>query len=316
MGSLPAQQNSLFYDFCLERHISENHLLRHIDRFLDFDRIREHLEPFYSHTGRPSIDPELMIRMLLVGYCYGIRSERRLCEEVNYNLAYRWFCRLGLEDNIPNHSTFSKNRHGRFRESDLFRSIFNMVVRKCVDAGLVKGEGFATDASYVAADVSRQRAVDNTNGEGLVPDRVESRPVREYLETLEENSDYRRPQKSISLTDPMSQWMAVRGRAEFIYSTNYMIDVENNIIVDVEASPTTKTLEVKATQIMIDRIEQNHNIKPKRLIADTAYGSAHSLNYLVTQKNIEPHIPLWDKSQRTDGSLSICDFLWEEELDR
>ncbi len=316
MGSLPAQQNSLFYDFCLERHISENHLLRHIDRFLDFDRIREHLEPYYSHTGRPSIDPELMIRMLLVGYCYGIRSERRLCEEVNYNLAYRWFCRLGLEDNIPNHSTFSKNRHGRFRESDLFRSVFNMVVRKCVDAGLVKGEGFATDASYVAADVSRQRAVDNTGGAGWVPDRVESRPVREYLEALDKNSEYRRPQKSISLTDPMSQWMAVRGRAEFIYSTNYMIDIENNIIVDVEASPSTKSLEVKATQTMIDRIEQNHHIKPKRLMADTAYGSAHSLNYLVTEKNIEPHIPVWDKSIRTDGSFSASDFVWDEGLDR
>lgn len=316
MGSLPAQQNTLFYDFCLERHISENHLLRHIDRFLDFDRIREHLEPFYSHTGRPSIDPELMIRMLLVGYCYGIRSERRLCEEVNYNLAYRWFCRLGLEDNIPNHSTFSKNRHGRFRESDLFRSVFNMVVRKCVDAGLVKGEGFATDASYVAADVSRQRAIDNTSGAGWVPDRVESRPVREYLDALEENSDYRRPQKSISLTDPMLQWMAVRGRAEFIYSTNYMIDIENNIIVDVEASPSTKSLEVKATQTMIDRIEQNHHIKPKRLMADTAYGSAHSLNYLVTEKNIEPHIPVWDKSIRTDGSFSASDFVWDEGLDR
>lgn len=316
MGSLPAQQNSLFYDFCLERHISENHLLRHIDRFLDFDRIREHLEPYYSHTGRPSIDPELMIRMLLVGYCYGIRSERRLCEEVNYNLAYRWFCRLGLEDKIPNHSTFSKNRHGRFRESDLFRSVFNMVVRKCVDAGLVKGEGFATDASFVGADVNRQRAIDNTSESGWLPDRVESRPVREYLEALEENSDYRRPQKSISLTDPMAQWTAAKGPALFAYSTNYMIDIDSNIIVDVEASPSTNLLEVKATQVMIERIEKNHGIIPKRLMADTVYGSAHNLNFLVKEKNIEPHIPIWDKSQRTDGSFSACNFIWNEELDR
>lgn len=316
MGSLPAQQNSLFYDFCLERHISENHLLRHIDRFLDFDRIREHLESFYSHTGRPSIDPELMIRMLLVGYCYGIRSERRLCEEVNYNLAYRWFCRLGLEDSIPNHSTFSKNRHGRFRESDLFRSVFNMVVQKCVDAGLVKGEGFATDASFVTADVNRQRAIDNTSESVWAPDRVESRPVREYLEALEENSDYRRPQKSISLTDPMAQWTAAKGPALFSYSTNYMIDIDSNIIVDVEASPSTNLLEVKATQVMIDRIEKNHGIVPKRLMADTVYGSAHNLNFLVKEKNIEPHIPIWDKSQRTDGSFSVCDFIWNEELDR
>ena len=106
MGTLPPEQNTLFYELCLEKHIPENHLLRHIDSFLDFDRIREHLEAHYSHTERPSIDPELMIRMLLVGYCYGIRAERRLCEEVNFNLAYRWFCRLGLEDDVPNHSSF------------------------------------------------------------------------------------------------------------------------------------------------------------------------------------------------------------------
>ena len=127
--------------------------------FLDFDQRRYHLFPYYSLNGRPSIDPELMIRMLLVGYCYGIRSERRLCEEVNYNLAYRWFCRLGLQGDVPNHSTFSKNRLGRFRESEVFRFVFNTVVSRCIDEGLVKGEGFAIDASFVRADVSRQRAV-------------------------------------------------------------------------------------------------------------------------------------------------------------
>src|SRR5210317_269396 len=145
MGQLPASQNTLFYEFCLEKHIPEDHLLRQIDRFLDFDTIRQHLTSHYSHTGRPSIDPELMIRMLLLGYCYGIRSERRLCEEVNFNLAYRWFCRLGLEDAVPDHSTFSKNRHGRFRDSDLLRYVFNTVVTRCVEEGLVGGEGFAID---------------------------------------------------------------------------------------------------------------------------------------------------------------------------
>lgn len=124
MGQQPPQQNALFYDFCLERHIPSNHLLRHIDSFLDFSEIRKHLESFYSHTGRPSIDPELMIRMLLIGYCYGIQSERRLCEEINFNLAYRWFCGLGLEEQLPDHSTFSKNRHGRFRESRSFSNGF------------------------------------------------------------------------------------------------------------------------------------------------------------------------------------------------
>jgi transposase len=105
MGQQPGRQNVLFYNFCLEKHISPDHLLRQINAFLDFDTICTYLRPFYSHTGRPSIDPELMIRMLLVGYCYGIRSERRLCEEVDLNLAYRWFCQLGLEDTVPYRTT-------------------------------------------------------------------------------------------------------------------------------------------------------------------------------------------------------------------
>ena len=154
MGQLESEQNSLFYEFCLEKYIPENHLLRRINKLLDFKDIRNYLDPFYSPTGRPSIDPELMIRMLLVGYCYGIRSERRLCEEVNYNLAYRWFCQLVLEDKVPNHSTFSKNRHGRYRDSDLFRFVFNQVVKTCFDRGLIKGEGFAIDASLIAADAA------------------------------------------------------------------------------------------------------------------------------------------------------------------
>ncbi len=142
MGQLSSGQERLFYSFNLEDHIPTNHLLRSIDRCLDLSDLRHYLADFYSPIGRPSIDPELMIRMLVVGYCYGIRSERRLCEEAHLNLAYRWFCRLSLEDEVPNHSTFSKNRHGRFRDSDLFRWLFNEVLRRCMDAGLVKGEGF------------------------------------------------------------------------------------------------------------------------------------------------------------------------------
>ena len=279
MGSLPPEQNALFYDFCLEKHIPKNHLLRHINQFLDFDRVREYLEPFYSHTGRPSIDPELMIRMLLVGYCYGIRSERRLCEEVNFNLAYRWFCHLGLEDEVPNHSSFSKNRLGRFRDSDVFRCVFNMIVERCISAGLVKGEGFAIDASFVEADVSRQRAVDNATAASWVPDQTESRAVREYLEALDEHPELRRRQKSVSLTDPMAQWTAAKGPTTFSYSTNYVIDIENNIILDVEASPSARSLEVKTTQTMIDRIEETHGIKPRRLMGDTAYGAAENLTW-------------------------------------
>src|SRR5437763_11475642 len=154
------RQDALFYEFSLEQHVPERHLLRLIDRFVELDGLRQELAPFYSQKGRPSIDPELMIRMLIVGYCFGIRSERRLCEEVHLNLAYRWFCRLGLDGAVPDHSTFSKNRHGRFRESDLLRNLFETVLQRCIDEGLVGGEGFAVDASLIKADANRQRGIE------------------------------------------------------------------------------------------------------------------------------------------------------------
>src|SRR5712691_2124573 len=167
MGERQVGQDALFYEFSLERHVPADHLLRSIDRFVDLSGIRAHLRPFYSEIGRPSIDPELMIRMLLVGYCFGIRSERRLCEEVHLNLAYRWFCKLGLDGEVPDHSTFSKNRHGRFRNSDLLREVFETTVRRCMTEGLVGGEGFAVDASLIKADANRQRGV--PGDEGLPP---------------------------------------------------------------------------------------------------------------------------------------------------
>src|SRR5271156_5268537 len=148
MGERRAGQEALFYEFSLERHVPETHLLRSIDRFVELDGLRQELAPFYSAIGRPSVDPELMIRMLIAGYCFGIRSERRLCEEVHLNLAYRWFCRLGLDGDVPDHSTFSKNRHGRFRESDLLRKLFETVVARCMEEGIVGGEAFAVDVSH------------------------------------------------------------------------------------------------------------------------------------------------------------------------
>ena len=157
MGRQTGDQSQLFYLFNLEGRIPTRHLLRRINPIVTviLTDLRGKLEPFYSELGRPSVDPELMIRMLIVSYCYGIRSERKLCEEVELHLAYRWFCRLGLEDKVPNHSTFSVNRHGRFRDSDIFRQLFEAVVRACMDAGLIKGEGFAIDASVMEANAGR-----------------------------------------------------------------------------------------------------------------------------------------------------------------
>ena len=169
MGRQNVDQSQLFYLFNLEGRIPRHHLLRRINPVVTriMADLREKLGPFYSEIGRPSIDPELMIRMLIVGYCYGIRSERR----VELHLAYRWFCRLDLDDKVPDHSTFSVNRHGRFRESDAFRHVFEAVVRTCMDTGLVKGEGFAVDASVMEADASRYHGVTPEEADWSAPER-------------------------------------------------------------------------------------------------------------------------------------------------
>src|SRR6202162_2198578 len=153
MGQLPRTQ-SLFYYFRLQDQIPEDHLLRLIDRYVDFSFVRERLKDSYSSTGRPSIDPEILLRLLLVGYLYGITSERRLVEEVRMHLAYRWFTRLGFEQEIPDHSTFSKNRHGRFRNSGIFLEVFEEIVRRCLEAGLVGGKPLTVDGTGVTDDAS------------------------------------------------------------------------------------------------------------------------------------------------------------------
>src|SRR6184192_1741205 len=249
MGERQSGQDALFYEFSLERHVPAEHLLRSIDRFVDLSGVRAHLRPFYSTTGRPSIDPELMIRMLLVGYCFGIRSERRLCEEVHLNLAYRWFCRLGLDGSVPDHSSFSKNRHGRFRDSDLLRHLFETVLQRCIDEGLVGGEGFAVDASLIQADASDRNRVDGAAG--LPPDAA-GRAVKEYLAVLDDAAFGAASEvtpKFIAPSDPATRWTAAhRGPAFFAYSTNYLIDVDNAIIVDVEATTAIRRAEQSSEQ--------------------------------------------------------------------
>lgn len=315
MGRQEVGQTPLFYAFNLEDHVPANHLLRGIDQFLDLSELYEHLAAHYSHTGRPSIDPVLIIRMLVVGYCFGIRSERRLCEEVHLNLAYRWFCQLGLEDSVPDHSTFSKNRHGRFRDNDTLRFVFEKVLQRCLTEGMVGGEGFATDASVVKADANRQRGV--PGAEVQWPDETAlTRPVREYLAALDAAEEERKPPKNISLTDPASQWTAAPGGPAFYaYSTNYLIDVQAGIIMDVEASPAHRTAEVNATKKMIDRVEERFEITPKHLIGDTAYGTAAMLGWMVDEKAIEPHVPVWERAERNDGTLSRSDFQWDATAD-
>jgi len=314
MGQRSGGHRQLFYSFNLDDHIPSDHLLRGVDQFLDLGDLHQHLAPFYSHTGRPSIDPHLLIRMLIVGYCFGIRSERQLCEEVHLNLAYRWFCRLGLEDQVPDHSTFSKNRHGRFRDSDTLRFVFERVLERCVREGLVGGEGFAIDASLVKADAKRQRGVPAAEADWTDRPSI-SRPVREYLAALDQAEVEKSPPKNISLTDPAAQWSAAGGPAFYAYSANYLIDVAAGIVVDVEATPAHKTDEINATKTMIERVEDRFDLRPDRLIGDTNYGTAAILGWMVDEKQIEPHVPVWDMTQRNDETLSSSDFQWDEQAD-
>lgn len=337
MGRRKRDQGKLFYEFRLADRIPENHLLRRMNVFVTaaLGDLHRELEPHYSAIGRPSVDPELIVRMLIVGYCYGIRSERRLCQEVELHLAYRWFCKLDLDDAIPHHSTFSANRLGRFRESDLLRHIFERVVWSAMAMGLVKGEGFAVDASVLEANASRYH--------GVPPDEIDwtdaqrqRRAVAEYLaavdaeaqssaeangaddddtdpETPRHRRSERKAPKVISPSDPSSAWTAkANKRVQFGYGLNYLVDVEHAVIVDVEATPARTYDEVEATKTMIDRTKRCFDLTPRRLIADTAYGTGKFLGWLVKEKRITPHIPVWDKSTRDDGTFSRADFKWDQ----
>ena len=295
-----------------------DHLLRKIDAVLDLSWLRGELRPHYSDIGRPSIDPELMIRMLLVGYCYSIRSERRLCQEMQVNLAYRWFCRLGLEDQVPDHSTFSVNRHGRFRDSDILRKVFEEVVCGCMTAGLVGGEGFAVDASVIEANASRFQRVKGSEVDWTPEQRV-SRPVREYLAALDSENPPINPKqkpKAMSPTDPSAAW-TTRGRHKvmFGYSLNYLIDMEGPVILDVEATPTRISKEVDATETMIERVEERFALKPDHVAGDVAYGTGEMLGWLV-DRGIDPHIPVWDQSEvAAKGKFPRSDFTYDKARD-
>src|ERR1700716_3687623 len=317
MGRLKSDQGQLFYEFCLGDAVPEDHLVRKIDAALDLSWLRSELVPHYSSMGRPSIDPELMIRMLVVGYVFAIRSERLICREVQVNLAYRWFCKLGIEDAIPDHSAFSRARNERFREGDVFRRVFERVVEACIAADLVGGEGFAVDASLIAADANKQRSIPGLEWNKGRDPRGASRAMREYLATLDDSAFGAASEvvpKFVSPSDPAAQWTgAMRGPAFFAYADNYLVDVKFGVIVDVEASRAIRQAEAGAAKTMISRTEERFGLKPERLAADTAYGSAATLHWIVNEKKITPHIPVIDKSKREDGSLSRADFTFDKD---
>lgn len=304
MGRREQGQGQFFYDFHLDAVVPPDHLVRRIDGVLDTSWVHRELAPYYSHTGRPSVDPELMIRMLILGYVFAIRSERRLCEEVQVNLAYRWFCGLGIEDRVPNHSVFSRARHERFCDAEVFRLVFERVVGACIAAGLVGAESFSIDASLIKADVDKVKRVPGDEPVDW-PGRDEaSRAVREYLDVLDEaarGDDERgggdgggsvhgrgKPAKQVSLTDPQAAWVGRKGMDPFFaYDANYLIDNKAGIIVDAEGTRANRSEEIAATETMVNRVG----------------------------RRFEPHIPVWDKSSRSDGTFSRTDFVYDGEAD-
>src|ERR1700732_2139700 len=262
--------------------------------------------PYYPKLGRPSIDPVLMIRMLAVGYVFAIRSERALCRDVQVNLAYRWFCDLSIEDKVPDHSAFSRARNERFRNTDVFHTVFERVVEACIRAGLVGAEGFAVDASLIVADANKQRSIPGAEWSKELDSQEVSRAAKEYLATLDDaafGAASSVTPKFVSPSDPAAQWTgAMRGPAFFAYADNYLIDVKFGIIMDVEASRAIRQAEVGAAKTMMERTEERFDIKPASLAADTAYGSADTLNWIVNEKKIAPYILVIDKSKREDGT--------------
>jgi transposase len=315
MGRHTQEQRQLFYSFDLDAVVPDDHLVRKIAAVLDLSWVHAELAPHYSRMGRPSIDPALMIRMLIVGYVFAIRSERALCREVQVNLAYRWFCGLSIEDRLPDHSAFSRARNERFRDGDIFRRVFERVVSACIAAGLVGGEGFAVDASLIAADANKCRSMPGREWSREIDPETAQRAVKDYLATLDDPAFGAASEvtpKFISPSDPAAQWTgALRNAAFFAYADNYLIDIKFGIIMDVEASRAIRQAEVGASQTMIERTQACFGITPDWLAADTAYGSASNLNWLVNDKTIAPYIPVIDKSKRGDGTFSREDFTYD-----
>jgi len=295
------RSEALFYYFRLEDQVPETHLLRLIDKYISFEFVRQQLKDSYSETGRPSIDPELLLRILLIGYLYGITSERKLIEELRMHLAWRWFTGLGFDQEIPHHSTFSKNRHGRFQGSKLFEQLFEQIVRQCVEAGLVQGDNLSVDGSFVEANASKQSRVPR---EQLAEAAQVKRNVRQYLEELEEKNPTEEPvheQEQVSTTDPDSTYATKGGTpARLGYYDNYLVDNDSCVIVAVQGTAARMSQETVAAQDMIARFAQWQGREPASVAADTTYGNGEFLQWLA-DRSITPYMRTRDSIHRKNS---------------
>src|SRR5215467_325671 len=289
---------ALFYYFRLEDLVSENHLLRLIDKHINFGFVRERLKDSYSENGRPSIDPELLLRILLIGYLYGITSERKLVEELRMHLAWRWFTGLGFDQEIPHHSTFSKNRHGRFQQSKLFEQLFEQIVGQCVEVGLVQGTHLSVDGSFVEANAAKQSRIPR---EQLVEVAEVHHTVRQYLKEVEEQNPVEEAlpqQDQVSTTDPDSTYATKGGTpARLGYYDNYLVDNHSCVIVGVQATAARMSQETVAAQDMLTRFSQWQGREPESVVADTTYGNGEFLQWLV-DRDITPYMRTRDSALR------------------
>ncbi len=311
-------QGALFYEVRLEDRVPAGHLLRRIDAVLDLSFVHEVMAPYYARGGRPSVDPELLLRMLLVGYLYGVRSERRLCEEVDLNLAFRWFCRLGLDGRVPDHSTFTKNRHGRFRDSGIMRELFERVVAQCFAIGLADTSVVAVDGTHVTANASKDRTVP-TDADLPRAGKDATRAVRDYLADLDEAAPdlagtVRQAPTAISLTDPSSAVSTKHGKRVFAYGLNAMIDTASGVVLDVEAAPARTADEPEAARRMVERTKQRHGRTPEILTADAAYGAGNFLTW-AEGHDIEPHIPMAERKEDKEERFPKKVFAYDEARD-
>jgi transposase len=296
-----SRSESLFYYFRLEDQVPEDHLLRLIDKHISFDFVRERLRESYSDTGRPSIDPELLLRILLIGYLYGITSERKLVEELRMHLAWRWFTGLGFDQEIPHHSTFSKNRHGRFQESKLFEQLFEQIVRQCIEVGLVQGKQLSVDGTFVEANAAKESRVPR---EQLAEAAQVHRTVRQYLKEVEEQNPVEEPvhmQDQVSTTDPDSTYATKGGTpARLGYYNNYLVDNSSCVIVGVQATAARMSQETVAAQDMITRFAHWQGRKAESVTADTTYGNGEFLQWLA-DRNITPYMRTRDSVHRKNS---------------
>ena len=292
---------ALFYYFRLEDQVPENHLLRLIDKHISFEFVRERLKDSYSENGRPSIDPELLLRILLIGYLYGITSERRLVEELRMHLAWRWFTGLSFDQEIPHHSTFSKNRHGRFQESKLFEQLFEQIVRQCMEVGLVEGKQLSVDGSFVEANAAKGSRVPR---EQLAEAAQVHHTIRQYLKELEEQNPVEEAvheQDQISTTDPDSTYATKGGTpARLGYYDNYLVDNYSCVIVGVQATAARMSQETVAAQNMIARFAEWQGREPESLAADTTYGNGEFLQWLA-DRSITPYMRTRDSVHRKNS---------------